>query len=741
MKHLCFNIYAIVVRNIICYYISCKKIVMHKGKINMGLSTAEIEKKYHITRQTLYNWMKKGLLSRPTTGKNNKFNWLPSDEKNILDILTAKQMHKRLIEKSDNEYLLISNRRYLGSKQKLLPFILNIVKNHTSNVKIVADIFGGTGVVAHAFYTQGMQIIINDILHSNVISYDTWFGSAPVNEKKIKKYIKYLNQLSPTTDNYVSINFGGLYFSNENARKIGLIREEIENLKVSPRERSILLTSLLYAMDKVANTVGHYDAYRKKMDSFTPIYLKVPKINYYINNNKIYNMDANELVEQITPDLIYIDTPYNSRQYSDAYHLLENIIDWKFPKVYGVAKKMDRSHIKSSYSTQKAPEAFADLISKITAKYILVSYNNMAQKGNGRSNSKISETEIIDILKSRGSVQIFEQPFQAFTTGKTHIDNHKEILYLCTVTKSSTSNKFIKSAINYTGGKAKLLNQILPLFPKDIHDFYDLFAGGANVALNVKNNGRLFINDINTNIIQLYKFLSKSNISNLLTKISKLINDYQLSETDKYGYSFYNANSSQGLKDVNQKNYEKLRKDFNNHTFKNGDKWIAFYVLITFAFNNQIRFNNMGQFNMPVGKRDFNINMKNKLCQFIEALKSNDIVFTASDFRKYKNHSFSSNDFVYIDPPYLLSIASYNENGGWSEDDEIDLLNFLTDLDNKNIRFALSNVLVHKGKTNYLLKEWAKQYKIHYLNHNYNNSNYQSTASKQSTIEVLITNY
>ena len=121
--------------------------VMHKGNFKMGLSTAEIEKKYHITRQTLYNWMKKGLLSRPTTGKNNKFDWLPSDEKNILNILTAKQMHKSLIEKSDNEYLLISNRRYLGSKQKLLPFILNIVKKHTSNVKIVADIFGGTGVV------------------------------------------------------------------------------------------------------------------------------------------------------------------------------------------------------------------------------------------------------------------------------------------------------------------------------------------------------------------------------------------------------------------------------------------------------------------------------------------------------------------------------------------------------------------------------------------------------------------
>jgi len=116
-------------------------------------------------------------------------------------------------------------------------------------------------------------------------------------------------------------------------------------------------------------------------------------------------------------------------------------------------------------------------------------------------------------------------------------------------------------------------------------------------------------------------------------------------------------------------------------------------------------------------------------------------LFKLLSFRKYKNHSFSSNDFVYIDPPYLLSTASYNENGGWSENDEIDLLNFLTDLDNRNIRFALSNVLVHKGKTNHLLKKWAKQYKIHYLNHNYNNSNYQSTASKQSTTEVLITNY
>ena len=144
---------------------------------------------------------------------------------------------------------------------------------------------------------------------------------------------------------------------------------------------------------------------------------------------------------------------------------------------------------------------------------------------------------------------------------------------------------------------------------------------------------------------------------------------------------------------------------------------------------------------MHVGKRDFNIKMQEKLTLFMESLKSNNIIFSSLDFRDFQNYNFSEKDFVYIDPPYLLSTASYNENGGWSEKDEIDLLKFLTTLNKKNIRFALSNVLVHKGKVNKILKKWAQQFNIHYLNYNYNNSNYQSTASLQHTVEVLITNY
>ena len=187
-------------------------------------------------------------------------------------------------------------------------------------------------------------------------------------------------------------------------------------------------------MDKVANTCGHYDAYRRKLDTMDEIRLLVPHLSRIDNNkdNIICKEDANELVRHIYADLVYIDTPYNSRQYGDAYHLLENIAEWKKPPVEGVAKKMvDRGKTKSLYCTSKAPEAFEDLISNINAKYILVSYNNMAQKGVGRSNAKISNEEIIATLKEKGTVQVFSTDYKVFTTGSTNIQDHKELLYLC----------------------------------------------------------------------------------------------------------------------------------------------------------------------------------------------------------------------------------------------------------------------------------------------------------------------
>ena len=142
-------------------------------------------------------------------------------------------------------------------------------------------------------------------------------------------------------------------------------------------------------------------------------------------------MNANLLVPRIAADLVYIDPPYNSRQYCDAYHLLENVARWERPPVFGVARKMDRRALKSRYCMKDAAETFSDLIESIRARYILFSYNNMGEKGNKRSNAKISDEDIRHILGRKGAVKVFSEEYKAFTTGKSDVANHQERLFLC----------------------------------------------------------------------------------------------------------------------------------------------------------------------------------------------------------------------------------------------------------------------------------------------------------------------
>lgn len=330
----------------------------------------------------------------------------------------------------------IQNRRYLGSKFKLCSFINWVYENKCYDINSVADIFAGTGSVAQMFNLFDKEVIVNDLLYSNYLIYHTFFSNDKIDLNKIEDLIMEFNLLNPTEENYFSKNFGNSFFTIENARKIGYIREKIELLKnIKFREKAILISSLIYATDKVANTCGHYDAYRRKLDSTKELQLLMPYLEDQHNqSNKIYNMDANKLVKSINPDLVYIDTPYNSRQYGDAYHLLENLAEWKKPEVFGVAKKMkDRSKTKSKYCTVKATETFNDLIDNINSKFILVSYNNMFKKGAGRSNAKISQEEILEILSNKGDVEVFSSTYKPFTTGKSNISNHEELLYFCEV--------------------------------------------------------------------------------------------------------------------------------------------------------------------------------------------------------------------------------------------------------------------------------------------------------------------
>ncbi len=330
----------------------------------------------------------------------------------------------------------LQNRRFLGNKYKLLGFIEDIVNEKCNGFGVFCDIFAGTGVVSERFNEKDIKVIANDFLASNYLPLKAFLGTSEIDFEEVENKLNLLNNLEAHNDNYFSEHFGNTFFTLENARKIGAIREKIDEIVKGDNEKAVLITALLYAVDKVANTVGHYDAYRKKLDTIQPLRLLVPEFEPENNaNNEVYKEDANQLIRKIRCDVLYIDPPYNSRQYSDAYHLLENLASWEKPSVYGKAKKMDRSHIKSDYCLNSAPKAFADLISNANCKHVLVSYNNTGESKDGRSNARISDERIINILKTRGDVDIFERDYKAFTTGKSDTDGHAERVFYCKVTK------------------------------------------------------------------------------------------------------------------------------------------------------------------------------------------------------------------------------------------------------------------------------------------------------------------
>ena len=301
-------------------------------------------------------------------------------------------------------------------------------------------------------------------------------------------------------------------------------------------------------------------------------------------------------------------------------------------------------------------------------------------------------------------------------------------------------NDFVKSPLNYTGGKSKLLPQIYPLFPTEIGTFMDLFCGGANVGINIKAN-RVIYNDNNQYLIGLYKVLSKYNYEDVKSRVEKIIKEYGLSDSTQKGYAYYGCESGSGLGAYNKEPYMKLRKTFNERKCKDDNYYFLLFTLIVYCFNNQIRFNRKGEFNLPVGKRDFNSKINENLKEFTEALHAQNSEFISKDFREIEISSFNKGDFVYCDPPYLITTASYNEANGWLPADEQDLLDYLDELDGSGISFALSNVTKHKGRTNEMLIKWAKKYNTHILDFNYDNSSYHGKNKDEITEEVLITNY
>ena len=278
----------------------------------------------------------------------------------------------------------------------------------------------------------------------------------------------------------------------------------------------------------------------------------------------------------------------------------------------------------------------------------------------------------------------------------------------------------IKSPLNYVGGKFKLLPQILPLFPDNINTFYDMFCGGCNVGVNIKAN-KIVCNDKEQVVINLMNDWKQINSNQALKLLEETIDKYKLSKTNEEGF-------------------KNIRNDYN----RGEQSWHMFYAMLTNAFNYQIRFNKNGEYNMPFGRNRSYLNptLKSRFIKFIDRLNNTNIEFLNEDFRYLNSKELSDKDFVYFDPPYLVTCAAYNEKDGWNQQDDIDLMNLCDRLNNNNVKFAMSNVFENKGKSNDMLKEWSNKYNVYHLNNTYANCNYHTKdKSKNNTDEVLITNY
>ena len=299
-----------------------------------------------------------------------------------------------------------------------------------------------------------------------------------------------------------------------------------------------------------------------------------------------------------------------------------------------------------------------------------------------------------------------------------------------------TQTRLTQSPLNYTGGKFRLLPQILPLFPKNAPLMLDLFCGGASVGINA-NAQKVILNDKSSELVGILRLFQRTPLNELLQGLSRLIAEFKLSNSREFGYAHYDCNGAVGLSAHNKAGFNALRAAYN------ADKDpLKLFALVIYGFNNQLRFNARGEFNLPCGKRDFNAKMQDKFTAFVRALQSREISLENVDFRDFDTSILNKQSFVYIDPPYLLATASYNENGAWGEQDERDLYEFMQALHAKGVKFAFSNVLFHKGKPHSMLEKWLEKcpfLRTHFLNFSYKNCNYHTKRSESN--EVLITNY
>jgi adenine-specific DNA-methyltransferase len=315
---------------------------------------------------------------------------------------------------------------YIGSKQKLSTFISTSVTSVVGDdlsQKTFCDLFAGTGIVGRSFKKEVKKVISNDLeYYSFVLNKNYIENHQPIEYLSVLEVLNSLKGVEGFVFNEYAENGKSdrLYFSENNGKKIDAIRQKIEDWKTSKIiDRNIyyfLLASLLESADKVANTASVYGAYLKHIKKSAQKELIIEPALFLINENKhvVYNEDSNSLIKKIEGDILYLDPPYNARQYGANYHILNTIA--KYDQFVPKGKTGLRDYNRSDYcSKTNVKKSFEDLIKNASFQYTFLSYNN---------EGLMSEEEIRTIMSKYGKYELVTTDYQRFKADKTENRNH-----------------------------------------------------------------------------------------------------------------------------------------------------------------------------------------------------------------------------------------------------------------------------------------------------------------------------
>jgi len=460
--------------------------------------------------------------------------------------------------------------RFIGCKENLLDFIENFVKQKDIRGNVFCDLFAGTGSVAKHFKKLGYKIISSDLLFfsyvlqkvyieqnqypkfAKLLKYlkidsveETLFTSDSQNAKEI---IKYLNNLEGV-DGFIYKNYSPegtqgqsysrKYFTGENSKKIDAIREKIEEWKksnlINEQEYYFLLASLIEAVPFVANISGTYSAFLKEWDkrAFKKLTLEVPEIIKSNETHKVYNTDGLKVLDQVKGiDILYLDPPYNERQYAPNYHILETIAKWDKPDIKGITGMRSYENQKSEFCNPKTGiKALGEIIKKNNFKHLLLSYND---------DGIMPESEILKLFNNAGKSEITEQSYQRYksnSNGEQKDGVKEKIYYLKSVNPQNKLNDlsgsewiFFLNSVEVTHYSTKgtdgfahhlrgkhpspkppqLMKKFVDFFTKEGQVVFDPFmgVGGTLIACSLSNRKGVGV-DLSKNYIDLYKKVCK----------------------------------------------------------------------------------------------------------------------------------------------------------------------------------------------------------------------------------------